>query len=392
MPSRRVIIVMIEPPLPFGNAAARWFYVLLRGLVARGHRVTAFAACSKPSEIEAAARLFPAPAFDLRLYPFPTRRGLRAKLETLRRPYSYMFSRDLKRDLVAELARGCDVLHLEQLWTGRLGLDQSDRAVVNVHHLVQIDQEFLRPNSPRAVVERLLSFGTERRLLRGFRWIRACSPRLEAAIRTINPRAEVVTIPVGIDASLYEYSADDQRAPEPRITLIGSMLWYPGRSAAERLLTRLWPRIRAAVPAARLTIAGWSARSALARWVDAPGVTIVENVAETASYFRATSVFVYAPSRGSGMKIKILEAMAQGVPVVTTSEGVEGLPAVDGVHAGIADDDDGLVERAVELLRDPSRQNAQRAAGRRLIESHCGPQATLDATEQLYERICRERR
>ena len=45
----RVIVVMIEPPLPFGNAVARWFYVLLRELVARGHRTTAFAACITPA-------------------------------------------------------------------------------------------------------------------------------------------------------------------------------------------------------------------------------------------------------------------------------------------------------------------------------------------------------
>ena len=62
---------------------------------------------------------------------------------------------------------------------------------------------------------------------------------------------------------------------------------------------------------------------------------------------------VYAPSRGSGMKIKILEAMASGVPVVTTSEGVEGLPAVDGVHAGVCEDDAGLIDRTVALLEDP---------------------------------------
>ena len=52
----RIVLVMIEPPLPFGNAAARWYYVLLRGLVARGHRVTAFAACSKPGEIRSCKR------------------------------------------------------------------------------------------------------------------------------------------------------------------------------------------------------------------------------------------------------------------------------------------------------------------------------------------------
>src|SRR5439155_11190900 len=125
----RIVVVMIEAPVPFGNAAARWFYVLLRELVARGHRLTAFAACGKPAEMDEARRLFPAPPFDLRLYPFPTRPGLKAKWRSLCRPYSSMFSDDLRRDLEAELANGFDVLHLEQLWTGWLGRRHRERAL-----------------------------------------------------------------------------------------------------------------------------------------------------------------------------------------------------------------------------------------------------------------------
>src|SRR3954464_11196838 len=94
----RIVLVMMEAPLPFGNAAARWFYVLLKGLVERGHRVTALAACSKPAEIEQARGLFPAPAYDLRPFAFPKREGLAAKWETLARPFSYMFGDDLRAD------------------------------------------------------------------------------------------------------------------------------------------------------------------------------------------------------------------------------------------------------------------------------------------------------
>jgi glycosyltransferase involved in cell wall biosynthesis len=116
-------------------------------------------------------------------------------------------------------------------------------------------------------------------------------------------------------------------------------------------------------------------------------VTIEENVPETRPYFERASVLVYAPSRGSGMKVKIQEAMAFGVPVVTTSEGVEGLPAVDGVHAGVCEDDAGLVERTVELLLSPERQNRQRRAARELLETWCGPGPTLDGIEALYGEI-----
>ena len=113
---------------------------------------------------------------------------------------------------------------------------------------------------------------------------------------------------------------------------------------------------------------------------------------ETRPYFEATSVMLYAPGRGSGMKIKILEAFGYGIPVVTTSEGVEGLPAVDGIHAGVCEDDAGLIDRAVALLEDPAAQNRQRWAARELLESHCGPKPTVDAIEEIYGQMVQKSR
>lgn len=387
MTSLRLVLVMIEPPLPFGNAAARWFYVLLKGLVDRGHRVTAFAACSKPDEIAQARAHFPAPAFDLRLYPFPARSGWRAKAQTALRPFAYMFSADLKRDLAATLNQGFDVLHLEQNWSGWLGLDHVDRALINVHYLAAIDLGEQRARTFREAIERVLIFRTEARLIRKFRHFRTVSPRLEAPLLALNSGAIVQTVPLGLDCRLYPYIPDDRRTASRTLTLIGSMGWAPSHSAAVRLLTRLWPRIKSQVPDAQLQIVGWSAREKLADHLDRPDVTIEENVPEIQPYFDQASVLLYAPGRGSGMKVKIQEAMAFGVPVVTTSEGVEGLPAVDGVHAGICDDDDGLVARAVELLFDPARQNRQRQAARLLLERHCGAEPTLDDLEARYRRL-----
>src|SRR5947209_7348200 len=188
MAPRRIVMAMIEPTLPFGNAAARWYYVLLKGLVERGHEVTAFAACSKAREIGEARALFPAPDYDLRLYPIPEGGGLASKWRTLRRPYSYMFSPELRRDLDAELAQG------------------------------------------------------------------------------------------------YDFIPDDRRSRAPRLCLVGNMGWYPGYSAAVRLLTRLWPEIRRRAPEATLQIIGWSARSALAEFLETPGVEVFENVPDVRPY------------------------------------------------------------------------------------------------------------
>jgi glycosyltransferase involved in cell wall biosynthesis len=387
MTSLRIIVVFLEAPIPFGNAAARWYFVLLRELAARGHRVTAFAACSKPKEMDEARKLFPAPQYDLRLYPFPVRTGLRAKIETFRRPFSYMFSAELKRDLDAELAQGCDVLHLEQLWAGWVALAHRDKALVNVHHLVWIDLEYKKPPTFRNRIEWWLMFRAERTLVRRLKHFRACSPRLVPAMHGVNPTATIGVVPVGIDPSLYTYIPEERRTSVPTVSVIGNMGWYPTHSAAVRLVTRLWPEIKKRVPAARLQLVGWGAKGALKDYLTLPDVTIEENVPDTQPYFEATSVMLYAPGRGSGMKIKILEAFGYGVPVVTTSEGVEGIPAVDGIHAGVCEEDAGLIERAVALLQDPAAQNRQRAAARSLLESHCGPQPTVDAIEAIYGKM-----
>lgn len=383
----RIVLVMIEPPLPFGNAAARWYYVLLKGLVERGHRVTAFAACSKPAEMEQAKQLFPSPRYDLRLYPFPHRRGIWSKLESLRRPYSYMFSLELRQDLERELAAGYDILHLEQLWSAWLALKHTERTLVNVHHLQWIDLEQIQGSDLKFRFRIWQIRNTEERLIRYMTHFRSCSPRLVPEMLRVNPQAQITTVPVGIDAANYPYIPNDSRSIEPIISVIGSMGWHPSRSAAERLLTKLWPSIKAQVPEAKVQVIGWDAKSALSRFMGLSDITIEENVPDTRPYFERTSVMLYAPARGSGMKIKILEAMGYGVPVVTTSEGVEGLPALDDVHAGLADDDAGLIQRAVRLLTSTDHQNRLRFAARQLIERYCSPDATITAIESIYNKM-----
>jgi polysaccharide biosynthesis protein PslH len=389
--SRRIVIAMLEPPLPFGSAPSRWYKVLLNGLVERGHRVTAFATCSKADEIDQAARLFPQDKYDLQCFAHPQRSGLAAKVESALRPYSYMFSPEMRTAVEHKLDEGFDVLHLEQLWCGWLGLGHTDRSLINVHHLVSIDLEDGRSASWRPWLSNQLAFRTERKLLQAFHYVRSCSPRLVQPIRESNHDASITTVPVGIDASAYEFIPDDRRPQSPAIGLIGSMGWYPGYSAAVRLLTSLYPEIKRRVPEVTVRIAGWSARSALRDFLDLPGVEILENLADVRPFFESISVLLYAPIRGSGMKIKVLEAMSFGVPVVTTIEGVEGLPAEDGVHAGIADDDERLIERTVAMLRDAALQNRYRRAARELVESHCSPDRTVSAIESIYEQMRIER-
>lgn len=384
MNAKRVVLVLPDPPLPFGNAAARWYYVLLKGLVERGHRVTTLAACRAQDDQKQLQTLFPVTQFELRCHPVAPRSGWRAKWQTLRQPYRYTFSPAFVRDLKKTLSRGYDVLHLEQLWSGWLGLEHTERAIVNVHYLYSIDLADASLGSMMNTARHLATLRAEKSLLRRFPTVCTLTPRLSRRVQEINPHAQVHTVPLGIDLSLYPFRPTGTEHQPPTVGLIGSFNWHPSRTAGMRLLTRLWPEIKRRVPTARLQLVGRHARQTFHEYTHLADVSFHEDVPEILPWFQTTDVLLYAPRRGSGMKVKVVEAFALGTPVVTTSEGVEGLPAKDGTHAGISDDDTGLITRTVELLQDSQRRQRQAHAAKLLVNACCNPDTTLSGIERCY--------
>lgn len=391
MDQRRLLLTLIEPPLPFGNAASRWFYVLYNELRKRNYSVDVIVASEDQKALEKAQKMFPSNEHNMYFYEFARPKGFAQKISNFISPHKIKFSPAFNSKMQQLMANNYDLIHIEQTWAGWTGLEHIDKTVINVHHLQTIDLEF---NKPKSFKEKLLYgrwFATEKKLLSKYKWIRSCSPRLEPLIKGWNKKARIKTIPVGMDPDLYNYMPDEKRqSKEPIITLIGNMGWYPSISAAQRLLKFIWPEVKKQVPNAKCRIVGWSAKKALQDFVDMPDVEILENVPDIQPYFEQASVLVYPPQRGSGMKIKILESMLFGMPVVTTSEGVEGLPAIDMQHCGIADDNTGLIERTVKVLNSPELQNTIRQQARQLVESHCSPQKTVDAMESIYNQILGE--
>jgi glycosyltransferase involved in cell wall biosynthesis len=387
----KILMILIEPPLPFGNAASRWFHVLIQGLEKRGYTLDILVASGVAADIEKARKTF-AGRRGFFIYPFGRFRGVIGKLKTQLFPHAAMFDCAFTEKLRELNPDSYDIVHVEQTWAGWAALPWRHKALINVHHLQSIDLEFIKHTSLKSLLIYKSWFRAERKILSAFPFVRTCSPRLEPYVRGWGKKKIVETVPVALDLSLYPFIASEKRqSAEPVVTVIGNMTWYPSVSAAERLLSRLWPEILKEVPKARLRVVGWSARAALAKYLESPRVEVFENVPDIQPFFNEASVMVYAPSRGSGMKIKILESLAYGVPVVTTSEGAEGLPAQDMIHLGLADDDRGLIERTVRVLKNPRLQEEMRSAGRALLADHCGEDRTVEAIEALYRRILETR-
>ncbi len=376
---KRVVLVLTAPPLPFGDAAARWYSVLIRTLVDRGHHVTALVPCAKESQAEEVRASFPEPVYDVRCFPYWHRTGIRAKWESFRHPSSYLFHDNLRASVRELMADPEAILHLEHNWAGWLSDGYESRAVLSVHFLVAEDL-------PRVTWYAVMARAAERRLLRHHRVMTTVTQILANRVRTMAPQAEVLTVPLAFDTSLYEMPDALPRRTEPVVGLIGSFGWHPTTLAAQRLLDVLWPRIVERVPHAKLLLVGRDARRVLRAHLNRSGVQILDNVADIAPYFHALDVLLYAPPKGSGMKVKVMEAFAFGTPVVTSTAGAEGIPIQDGTHAGLSDDDEGLVERTVALLEDVDRRERYRHAARRLIEHHCAPDLAVDRLESVYDR------
>ena len=384
----RIVVVMTAVPHPFGDTAARWFYVLLKELAGRGHEVVALVATEEPEQrIDDAQPWLAKLEGKLTIHVHRLRvdaSALRRKWRNLVRPRSELLQdAGLVAILRRELQKGYDILHLEQMSTGWLGVGVP-RALLNVHYFDQLDSAAGGPGSFADRKALLQAQRATKYLLHHVEAARFLTPRLKEFAVSINPRGRYWVVPFALDTSLYPVQP---LVEEPVVGLIGSMHWQPSRAAAERLITRIWPLIQQRVPAAKLFIAGWNAAGYLQQYAHLPDVTLSSDLAHPTDFFSRVGVMVYAPPAGSGMKVKVMESMAYGVPVVTTWEGMEGIEYENGRECWVGQSDEELAHHACRLLSDPGERQQMRAAARALIEEQYSPQPVVDKMISVYREL-----
>ena len=287
----KIVLVVPACPHPFGDTAAKWFDVLVRELVRRGHRVDLVCVTEESgARVEQSQRALSsistasgAGTLDVSFHRLTlSRHPIGRKLYSLWRPFSETVQADgIRRAVEDRRARGCDVLHAEQLWSGWL-IAGVPRSLLNVHHLEVIDREHDRP---RSWTERKTLWQMRRAtaaILRRVHNVRFFSERLSARARAYDASARHWVVPFALDSAHYEPVA---LITEPVVGLIGSMRWPPSRSAAERLITRMWPRVRAHVPHARLVVAGWGADRYLSAHAGVPGLELRTNIQHPRDFF-----------------------------------------------------------------------------------------------------------
>jgi glycosyltransferase involved in cell wall biosynthesis len=178
-------------------------------------------------------------------------------------------------------------------------------------------------------------------------------------------RGSTVIVPNGADLESWQPGI---RFSSQTILFPGHLEYLPNVDAIEFLLNDIWPRIRKRKPKVRLILAGAEPAPAVrAMAASAPGVELRANPRSMPHIARRASVMVAPLRLGSGTRTKIIEAMAWGLPLVSTTLGAEGIDVVDQEHLLLADTAEAIAERLLQLLTDQPLWDRLRASGRELV-------------------------
>ncbi|HTY73061.1 MAG TPA: glycosyltransferase family 4 protein [Actinomycetes bacterium] len=224
-----------------------------------------------------------------------------------------------------------------------------------------------------------LSFARSSKTLKG-RLAYAEAPMLRRRERIGAEQADLVSVVSRIDAERmpgrpreliicpngWEPTEPLPASDEPLAIFVALMGWKPNIDAALWLGREVWPRVRERMPEARLALVGREP-AAEVRALAAPDVEVTGTVPDVRPYLARARVAVAPLLSGGGTRLKVLEALDAGRPIVSTTIGIEGLEDLVGDAALVADEPDAFAERVVEMLSDPDRAAKAGDVGHRLV-------------------------
>lgn len=193
----------------------------------------------------------------------------------------------------------------------------------------------------------------------------------------------------GVDTAFFTPD-DTPRRPEV-LLFVGSLEWRPNLDGVAQLIDHVFPTVRARVPNAELWLVGrnppvWL-HAAAAR---TPGVTLHASVPDVRPFLREAGQLVVPLRIGGGSRLKILEALATGTPVVSTRIGAEGLALDPGRHFVQTEGVEDMADAVVAAINDPTRMESSAALGRRQVLKLYDWEALADRLERLWYRAARE--
>lgn len=300
------------------------------------------------------------------------------------RPSHWLYDSGIEEEVNRALAEFApDLVVLEQLGTaGYLAVarDAAGMVILNNHN-VETDLQHQIADTERAPVRKVIrrQFAErtellERDTLSGVNQVWACS---EHDQRLLTDRFAVVppiqVVPNGVPVSAYDPIWQAQltkRVAGPRLVFPAEFGYLPNRQAAEYLITDVLPVVLARMPSASLALPGGNPSRLMVQAASELPIDVPGQVPSMHPYLRKADVMVVPLLVGSGTRLKVLEAFAGGIPVVSTPKGVEGLAVDAGVHFAPAETPSEFAKAVSHVHQSHQRRTMRRAARRFVEEFH----------------------
>lgn len=387
---RRLHVVVLDEELPYPMTSGKRIrtFNLLRRLASR-HRITYVCHTSANDEENALARA----AFqraDIRIVQVPQKVPAKSGigfplrlLANLTSPLPYSVATHASpaiRQAVAQLAQQepIDLWHCEwtpyaQLMRTLLPASTPRPWIVMAHNVESLIWRRYRDTETHPLKRRYIAHQC-RKFERFERWVVAhanctiaVSDEDAELFRTEFGAKRLEVVENGVDIAYFQPTPPQERQPY-RILFLGSLDWRPNLDAVGLLLDHIFPQVRAKEPRAELSIVGRNPPQWLRQKHNpAAGIHLTADVADVRPYLAQSGMLAVPLRIGGGSRLKILEALATGLPVVTTRVGVEGLRLEHDRHVSIVESPHQMVDALLAAMRCPKAMQLTALRGRQRV-------------------------
>ncbi|MBT9175395.1 MAG: Ubiquinone/menaquinone biosynthesis C-methyltransferase UbiE [candidate division WS2 bacterium] len=201
-------------------------------------------------------------------------------------------------------------------------------------------------------------------------------------VKQMNSTIKTAVMPSGVDTS-YFYPLDRDEEPYS-IVSVASMDWLPNIEGILWFYEGIFPLVKEIIPEVKLYIVGKNPLDSIKRLKN-EGVFVSGFVEDVREYISKCRVFIVPLKTGNGMRIKILNALAMGKPVVSTSIGCEGIEVQHGKHIYIADTKEEFAHGVIELLKREDMRRKLKEEGLRLVKEKYQWERIAEEMEKEYK-------
>jgi GT2 family glycosyltransferase/glycosyltransferase involved in cell wall biosynthesis/SAM-dependent methyltransferase len=299
---------------------------------------------------------------------------------------------DLRRELAQHLERkDPDVLQVEYTHLAPYAspsprrvscLTEHDVAFVSLYRHARVQAS--RAAAAGYYLEYLRMFRYELAALKAFDVVFTVSAQDAALLRPYLGGSVRVSDRAPIGADVDGLGRVERRPGPPTLLFVGNCAHTPNVDAVTFLAREILPELHRRAPEVRVVIAGAHPPEAIRRLADDPRIQVPGFVPDLAPHYAVATALVSPVRVASGVRVKVLEAFAARVPVVSTSMGAEGIEVVADRHLLIGDTPEAFVDQTLRLLREPELGARLAANARELVERTYGWRAIVDALEEEY--------